>query len=241
MNVLCACVCLSAAFEITIDHPHTHVVKCTQLVRGECGPRPHIASLLCEEHLDRLSMFLLLSVSLQPVRTWLRRPTSWPPTGSARERHCCRNALRFNVLTIHSYFFSPLLSFSPWQPPPDHLLSAVQPSCGGLRLHPPCLQVVQLGNPSVDRRQALVGVCGRHGHPGAAGRYCSGLSTGPVCKCSARPPTPLPPILLPELTHEFLQILEKTPSRLKRIRNWKVCSWAPLCVSTTRPPGHRVT
>lgn len=24
-----------AAFEITIDHPHTHVVKCTQLVRGE--------------------------------------------------------------------------------------------------------------------------------------------------------------------------------------------------------------
>uniref|UniRef100_A0AAY4BDG8 Cyclin T1 n=1 Tax=Denticeps clupeoides TaxID=299321 RepID=A0AAY4BDG8_9TELE len=28
--------------------------------------------------------------------------------------------------------------------------------------------------------------------------------------------------LLDELTHEFLQILEKTPSRLKRIRNWKV-------------------
>lgn len=28
--------------------------------------------------------------------------------------------------------------------------------------------------------------------------------------------------IFPELTHEFLQILEKTPSRLKRIRNWKV-------------------
>ncbi|KYO18098.1 cyclin-T2 isoform A [Alligator mississippiensis] len=27
--------------------------------------------------------------------------------------------------------------------------------------------------------------------------------------------------LLDELTHEFLQILEKTPSRLKRIRNWR--------------------
>ena len=25
----------TAAFEITIDHPHTHVVKCTQLVRGK--------------------------------------------------------------------------------------------------------------------------------------------------------------------------------------------------------------
>ncbi|XP_010889396.1 cyclin-T2 isoform X1 [Esox lucius] len=30
--------------------------------------------------------------------------------------------------------------------------------------------------------------------------------------------------LLDELTHEFLQILEKTPSRLKRIRNWRVGS-----------------
>lgn len=29
-------------------------------------------------------------------------------------------------------------------------------------------------------------------------------------------------ILFAELTHEFLQILEKTPSRLKRIRNWRV-------------------
>lgn len=28
--------------------------------------------------------------------------------------------------------------------------------------------------------------------------------------------------VFPELTHEFLQILEKTPSRLKRIRNWRV-------------------
>ncbi|XP_015414075.1 PREDICTED: cyclin-T1 isoform X2 [Myotis davidii] len=29
--------------------------------------------------------------------------------------------------------------------------------------------------------------------------------------------------LLDELTHEFLQILEKTPNRLKRIRNWRAC------------------
>lgn len=29
-------------------------------------------------------------------------------------------------------------------------------------------------------------------------------------------------LVLVELTHEFLQILEKTPSRLKRIRNWRV-------------------
>lgn len=32
----------------------------------------------------------------------------------------------------------------------------------------------------------------------------------------------MPFLLLPELTHEFLQILERTPSKLKRIRNWRV-------------------
>jgi len=33
-----------------------------------------------------------------------------------------------------------------------------------------------------------------------------------------------------ELTHEFLQILEKTPSRLKRIRNWKVSQFASILI-----------
>ncbi|XP_051865340.1 cyclin-T1-like isoform X2 [Pristis pectinata] len=32
--------------------------------------------------------------------------------------------------------------------------------------------------------------------------------------------------LLDELTHEFLQILEKTPNRLKRIKNWRACQAA---------------
>ncbi|KAK2109019.1 Cyclin-T2 [Saguinus oedipus] len=32
--------------------------------------------------------------------------------------------------------------------------------------------------------------------------------------------------LVRELTHEFLQILEKTPSRLKKIRNWRACQAA---------------
>ncbi len=25
-------------FEVAVDHPHTHVVKCTQMIRGECRP-----------------------------------------------------------------------------------------------------------------------------------------------------------------------------------------------------------
>lgn len=103
---LSVCVCLPAAFEITIDHPHTHVVKCTQLVRGECGLPPHIPSVLCEEHLGRLSMFVLLSVSLQPVRTWLRLLTLWPPTGSATERHRCSHMLF--PLVHHSLIISSL-------------------------------------------------------------------------------------------------------------------------------------
>ncbi|CAB1450099.1 unnamed protein product [Pleuronectes platessa] len=64
--------------------------------------------------------------------------------------------------------------------------------------------------------------------------------------------------LLDELTHEFLQILEKTPSRLKRIRNWRAtqaakkpkifpclrvlpCPWthwpAPIILLATEPKG----
>lgn len=38
-----------------------------------------------------------------------------------------------------------------------------------------------------------------------------------------------------ELTHEFLQILEKTPSRLKRIRNWRVRIIADKLIPLTLP------
>ncbi|XP_041662626.1 cyclin-T2a [Cheilinus undulatus] len=45
--------------------------------------------------------------------------------------------------------------------------------------------------------------------------------------------------LLDELTHEFLQILEKTPSRLKRIRNWRATQAAkkPKTESTQLADG----
>ena len=41
--------------------------------------------------------------------------------------------------------------------------------------------------------------------------------------------------LLSELTHEFLQILEKTPSRLKRIRNWKVQIYFSFATKGVKP------
>ncbi|XP_028850666.1 cyclin-T1-like [Denticeps clupeoides] len=43
--------------------------------------------------------------------------------------------------------------------------------------------------------------------------------------------------LLDELTHEFLQILEKTPSRLKRIRNWKAGGHAVKSKPKTQEEG----
>lgn len=33
--IILKCICNSSGFEITIEHPHTDVVKCTQLVRGQ--------------------------------------------------------------------------------------------------------------------------------------------------------------------------------------------------------------
>lgn len=43
--------------------------------------------------------------------------------------------------------------------------------------------------------------------------------------------------LLDELTHEFLQILEKTPSRLKRIRNWKAGGQTPKAKPKVQEEG----
>lgn len=124
------------------------------------------------------------------------------------------------------------------QPPPHHLLSAAQAHGHCLRVHTPRLQMVQLGDPSVHWWEALVGVCGQLSHPWASGWwetvfilehihhtyifnmlvyiciffYIKDIEFTTFCIFFP----------LPELTHEFLQILEKTPSRLKRIRNWRV-------------------
>ena len=56
------------------------------------------------------------------------------------------------------------------QPAPHHLLPAAQAHSHSLRVHPPGLQVVQLGDPGLHRRQTLVGVPGPHSDAAAAGR-----------------------------------------------------------------------
>uniref|UniRef100_A0A3Q1JR02 Cyclin-like domain-containing protein n=1 Tax=Anabas testudineus TaxID=64144 RepID=A0A3Q1JR02_ANATE len=119
------------AFEITIDHPHTHVVKCTQLVRGE----------------HRLSHFVKTQFSL----------------------HLTTFCLQYSPPVVACVCIHLACKWSNWEIP--------------------------------------VSTDGKHWW-----EYVDPTVTLE---------------LLDELTHEFLQILEKTPSRLKRIRNWKAGGQTP--------------
>ncbi|XP_078144420.1 cyclin-T1 isoform X1 [Centroberyx gerrardi] len=118
------------AFEITIDHPHTHVVKCTQLVR------------------------------VVPASKDLAQTSYFMATNSL---HLTTFCLQYSPPIVACVCIHLACKWSNWEIPVStdskHWWEYVDPT-------------VTLE-------------------------------------------------LLDELTHEFLQILEKTPSRLKRIRNWK--------------------
>ncbi|KAK7909609.1 hypothetical protein WMY93_014293 [Mugilogobius chulae] len=126
------------AFEITIDHPHTHVVKCTQLVRAS-------------KDLAQTSYFMATN--------------------------------RYLHLILHLTTFC--LQYSP-------------PVVACVCIHLAC---------KWSNWEIPVSTDGKHWW-----EYVDPTVTLE---------------LLDELTHEFLQILEKTPSRLKRIRNWKAGGQAP--------------
>ncbi|XP_016354320.1 cyclin-T1 isoform X2 [Sinocyclocheilus anshuiensis] len=115
------------AFEITIDHPHTHVVKCTQLVRAS-------------KDLAQTSYFM-----------------------ATNSLHLTTFCLQYSPPIVACVCIHLACKWSNWEIP--------------------------------------VSTDGKHWW-----EYVDPTVTLE---------------LLDELTHEFLQILEKTPSRLKRIRNWK--------------------
>ncbi|KPP67471.1 cyclin-T1-like [Scleropages formosus] len=114
-------------FEITIDHPHTHVVKCTQLVRAS-------------KDLAQTSYFM-----------------------ATNSLHLTTFCLQYSPPIVACVCIHLACKWSNWEIP--------------------------------------VSTDGKHWW-----EYVDPTVTLE---------------LLDELTHEFLQILEKTPSRLKRIRNWK--------------------
>ncbi|KAA0707312.1 Cyclin-T1 [Triplophysa tibetana] len=119
------------AFEITIDHPHTHVVKCTQLVRGV---------VTASKDLAQTSYFM-----------------------ATNSLHLTTFCLQYSPPIVACICIHLACKWSNWEIPVStdskHWWEYVDPT-------------VTLE-------------------------------------------------LLDDLTNEFLQILEKTPSRLKRIRNWK--------------------
>ncbi|XP_024232006.1 cyclin-T1 isoform X2 [Oncorhynchus tshawytscha] len=115
------------AFEITIDHPHTHVVKCTQLVRAS-------------KDLAQTSYFM-----------------------ATNSLHLTTFCLQYSPPIVACVCIHLACKWSNWEIP--------------------------------------VSTDGKHWW-----EYVDNTVTLE---------------LLDELTHDFLQILEKTPSRLKRIRNWK--------------------
>ncbi|XP_036313902.1 cyclin-T1 isoform X3 [Pipistrellus kuhlii] len=116
-------------FELTIDHPHTHVVKCTQLVRAS-------------KDLAQTSYFM-----------------------ATNSLHLTTFSLQYTPPVVACVCIHLACKWSNWEIP--------------------------------------VSTDGKHWW-----EYVDATVTLE---------------LLDELTHEFLQILEKTPNRLKRIRNWRAC------------------
>uniref|UniRef100_A0A4W3GH76 Cyclin T1 n=1 Tax=Callorhinchus milii TaxID=7868 RepID=A0A4W3GH76_CALMI len=134
-------------FEITIDHPHTHVVKCTQLVRAS-------------KDLAQTSYFM-----------------------ATNSLHLTTFCLQYQPPIVACVCIHLACKWSNWEIP--------------------------------------VSTDGKHWW-----EYVDSTVTLE---------------LLDELTHEFLQILEKTPNRLKRIKNWRVgvsipraCPWC--CLQSAPPP-----
>ncbi|XP_065817240.1 cyclin-T1 isoform X2 [Labrus bergylta] len=131
------------AFEITIDHPHTHVVKCTQLVRAS-------------KDLAQTSYFM-----------------------ATNSLHLTTFCLQYSPPVVACVCIHLACKWSNWEIP--------------------------------------VSTDGKHWW-----QYVDPTVTLE---------------LLDELTHEFLQILEKTPSRLKRIRNWKAGGQTPKAKPKVQEDG----
>eukprot|EP00079_Xenopus_tropicalis_P032821 XP_017946592.1 PREDICTED: cyclin-T1 isoform X3 [Xenopus tropicalis] len=121
-------------FEITIDHPHTHVVKCTQLVRVLCFST-------ASKDLAQTSYFM-----------------------ATNSLHLTTFSLQYTPPVVACVCIHLACKWSNWEIP-----------------------VSTDGKPWWEYVDVTVTLK-----------------------------------LLDELTHEFLQILEKTPNRLKRIRNWRI-------------------
>ncbi|XP_035765115.1 cyclin-T1 isoform X1 [Neolamprologus brichardi] len=162
------------AFEITIDHPHTHVVKCTQLVRGE-----HHFYGFAQFYLQVFAVsinFFSLCSAVVPASKDLAQTSYFMATNSL---HLTTFCLQYSPPVVACVCIHLACKWSNWEIP--------------------------------------VSTDGKHWW-----EYVDPTVTLE---------------LLDELTHEFLQILEKTPSRLKRIRNWKAGGQTPKAKPKVQEEG----
>ncbi|ROL52164.1 Cyclin-T1 [Anabarilius grahami] len=165
MFVIHSLIVYVVSFEITIDHPHTHVVKCTQLVRGE----NQLLTVNCPSYCS------VMSTSSPPSSQISRLITSFPFVPASKDLAQTSYFMATNSLHLTTF----CLQYSP-------------PIVACVCIHLAC---------KWSNWEIPVSTDGKHWW-----EYVDPTVTLE---------------LLDELTHEFLQILEKTPSRLKRIRNWK--------------------
>ncbi|KAF2982655.1 hypothetical protein EK904_007155, partial [Melospiza melodia maxima] len=177
-------------FEITIDHPHTHVVKCTQLVRAS-------------KDLAQTSYFMATnrkSPKLPPHKTCWREAEPQTP--------CLKTSPNQAVLEqdgaacAPGSFWGAPEGRNPPKIPRGSAAQALHLTTFSLQYTPPVVACVCIHLACKwSNWEIPVSTDGKHWW-----EYVDGTVTLE---------------LLDELTHEFLQILEKTPSRLKRIRNWR--------------------
>ncbi|XP_061127806.1 cyclin-T1 isoform X1 [Syngnathus typhle] len=172
------------AFEITIDHPHTHVVKCTQLVRGE----HRTALLICfwDEAEGMHTCFCVVE------QTQMLSMLFWCVVVSA-SKDLAQTSYFMATNSLHLTTFC--LQYSP-------------PVVACVCIHLAC---------KWSNWEIPVSTDGKH--------WWEYVDPTVTLK------------LLDELTHEFLQILEKTPSRLKRIRNWKAGGQTPKAKPKVQEEG----
>ncbi|KAF3824514.1 hypothetical protein GH733_008799 [Mirounga leonina] len=152
-------------FEITIEHPHTDVVKCTQLVRAS-KDLAQTSYFMATNRLKKENVYvfaLILLVNIFLCFTYLNYYGSSFSNLLYNSLHLTTFCLQYKPTVIACVCIHLACKWSNWEIP--------------------------------------VSTDGKHWW-----EYVDPTVTLE---------------LLDELTHEFLQILEKTPSRLKRIRNWR--------------------
>ena len=123
-------------FDVAIDHPHTHVVKCCQLVKGACAHAclPWSSDVWHSWSLDQCG-----------CNVWQCNALRW--WDEAHSHYCASSSIQGAGTDV-------LLHGDKFSAPDDHV-PALSPNHCGLRLHSPRLQMVKIWDSHLRRGTAL--------------------------------------------------------------------------------------